>query len=61
VQALIAEGTIGDFRAPDLMRFGLAPLYLRYVDVFDAARRLANILRKRSWDLPQFQRRRLVT
>ena len=61
VQALIAAGVIGDFRAPDLMRFGLAPLYLRFVDVFDAVERLADILRNRRWDHPGFHERRAVT
>ncbi|HUK06868.1 MAG TPA: kynureninase [Stellaceae bacterium] len=61
VQALIAEGVIGDFRAPDLMRFGLAPLYLRHIDVFDAALRLVDILRGGRWDRPEFRRRRPVT
>ena len=50
MQALIANNVIGDFRAPDLIRFGLTPLYLRYVDVFDAVAILADILRHRRWD-----------
>jgi kynureninase len=44
VQALIADGVIGDFRAPDLMRFGLSPSFLRFVDVWDAVERLKAIL-----------------
>jgi kynureninase len=61
VQALIAEGVIGDFRAPDVLRFGFAPLYLRYVDVWDAADRLADIVAARRWDQPVFKRRASVT
>jgi kynureninase len=61
MQALIARGVIGDFRAPNIMRFGLTPLYLRYSDVWDAVAVLAAILDTRSWDAPQFKRRAKVT
>jgi kynureninase len=61
VQALIAEGVIGDFRAPDILRFGFAPLYVRYVDVWDAAERLAEIVADRRWDQDTFKRRAAVT
>ena len=45
MQALIARGVIGDFRAPDLMRFGFAPLYNRFADVWRAAEILGEILK----------------
>lgn len=61
MQALIARGVIGDFRAPDILRFGVAPLYLRYVDLGDAVTVLADVLDGRAWDRPEFHRRRAVT
>ncbi|MFN2371431.1 MAG: kynureninase [Candidatus Krumholzibacteriia bacterium] len=61
VQALAARGVVGDFRAPDILRFGFAPAYLRFVDVWDAVRILAEVMADRSWDQPQFHQRRRVT
>jgi kynureninase len=61
VQALIAAGIIGDFRAPDLMRFGFSPLYLSFAEIDRAADALVQILVTRSWDQPRFTARRTVT
>jgi kynureninase len=61
VQALIARGVIGDFRAPDVLRFGFSPLYVRHVDVWDAAAQLGQVVRDRDWDRPQFHQRASVT
>jgi kynureninase len=61
VQALIARGVIGDFRAPDLMRFGFAPLYNSYSEIVRAAEILAEILDTREWDQPRFHERAKVT
>ena len=61
MQALIARGVIGDFRAPDLMRFGFAPLYNSFTDMVRAAEVLADILRTREWDQPSFKARAKVT
>jgi len=60
-QALIAQGVVGDFRAPDVMRFGFAPLYLRYADAARAADTLAEVLATRAWDRPEFKTRAAVT
>ncbi|MFN3564779.1 MAG: kynureninase [Burkholderiaceae bacterium] len=61
MQALIARGVIGDFRAPDILRFGFAPLYVRFVDVWDAVEALRDILATRGWDRPDFMQRKPVT
>ncbi|HEX8838852.1 MAG TPA: aminotransferase class V-fold PLP-dependent enzyme, partial [Sphingomicrobium sp.] len=61
MQALIARGVVGDFRAPDLMRFGFAPLYNTHVEVVRAAEILADILATRDWDQPRFHERAKVT
>ena len=55
MQALIADDVIGDFRAPDIMRFGFTPLYVSYVDVWDAVERLKNIMETGSWDKPEYK------
>jgi kynureninase len=61
MQAVIARGLIGDFRAPDLMRFGFAPLYNSFADMVRAADILADILQSRQWDQPRFKERAKVT
>lgn len=61
MQALIARGIIGDFRAPDILRFGFAPLYNDEADVMTAAAALQDILATRAWDTPEFTERRAVT
>ena len=61
MQALIARGVIGDFRAPDLMRFGFAPLYNRFAEIVRAAEILGDILSSREWDQPRFHQRAKVT
>lgn len=55
MQALIARGVIGDFRRPDIMRFGLTPLYLRYADIWRATEILNEVLASRTWDRPEFK------
>ena len=61
VQALIARGVVGDFRAPDIMRFGLAPLYLRHADVVRAARTLEQVLACGVWRDARYRTRAAVT
>ena len=61
MQALIARGVIGDFRAPDLMRFGFAPLYNSHAEMVRAAEILADILAAREWDQSRFKARLKVT
>ena len=52
---------IGDFRTPDVLRFGFAPAYLRFTDVWDAADALRQVLERREWDAPAYRVRARVT
>ncbi len=61
MQALIARGVVGDFRMPDILRFGFAPLYLRHADVVRAARTLEQVLAGAVWDDPRYRTRAAVT
>lgn len=61
VQALKARGVVGDFRAPNLVRLGIAPLYLSYVELWDAVQRLKTVMRDEEWRDPRFQVRAAVT
>lgn len=61
VQALIHDGVVGDFRAPDLLRFGFAPLYLDADDIKIAVERLSVIMQERRWDQPHYRIKAAVT
>jgi len=60
MQALIERGVIGDFREPDILRFGLTPLYLSFADVHRAAERVGEVMRTRAWDQPRYKVRAKV-
>ncbi len=61
VQALKEFDVIADFRAPDILRFGLTPLYLRYQDIVETVERLEKVCATRAWDKPQYHQRAAVT
>jgi kynureninase len=61
VQALIARGVVGDFRAPDILRFGFTPLYLRFVDAWDAVEQLRQMLTHEEWREARFNQKAAVT
>jgi kynureninase len=61
MQALIARGVIGDFRAPDILRFGITPLYTTGGDIDQAVAILTEVMRGRLWDRPEYHKRHAVT
>jgi kynureninase len=61
MQALIARGVIGDFRAPDVMRFGFTPLYIGSADVSTAVGIMADVLERKLWDRPEYKTKAAVT
>ena len=61
MQALIARGVIGDFRAPDILRFGFAVLYLSVTDVWNAVAALKEVMDKDLWKAPEYHQRKAVT
>ena len=61
VQALKARGVVGDFRAPNLVRLGIAPLYLSYVELWEAVQRLKAVMDNGEWRDPRFSVRAKVT
>ena len=61
MQALIAANVVGDFRAPDMMRFGFTPLYTSFAEVWDAVDIMARILDGQEWNQPQFLAKKAVT
>jgi kynureninase len=61
MQALIERDVIGDFRAPNVVRFGFAPLYLRFVDIWDAVQILRNVMQTEAWRDARFQQTGKVT
>lgn len=61
VQALIARGVVGDFRAPDVLRFGLTPLYTSFAEVAAAVDAIGAVMSERSWDRPEFKVRAAIT
>ena len=61
MQALIARGVIGDFRPPDIMRFGFTPLFLDEDDVVAAVDILADVMGREDWRDPRYRTRAAVT
>ena len=61
VQALKEREVIGDFRAPDVLRFGLTPLYLRFADIVETVERLRDVCLTRAWDKAEYRERAAVT
>jgi kynureninase len=60
-KALNEQGVVVDFRAPDIIRFGIAPLYISYMDIWNTVEILAQIINTNAWDREEFKQQQLVT
>ena len=61
MQALIDRNIVGDFRAPNIIRFGITPLYINEEDIVQTVKALEEILTKKLWDNPTYLNRKKVT
>jgi kynureninase len=61
MQAIIARGVVGDFRAPDILRFGITPLYIGTTEIDRAVAIIAEVMDGRLWDRPEYKVRAAVT
>ncbi len=61
MQALKARGVVGDFRTPNFIRLGIAPIYLSYAELWDAVQRLKSVMQNREWRDERFRVRAAVT
>lgn len=61
MQAIIERGVIGDFRQPNLLRFGFTPLYLRHADIWDAVMMIREVMQSSTWKSPRYRQRNKVT
>ena len=61
MQAIIDRGVIGDFRQPNLLRFGFTPLYLRFTDIRDAVMMIREVMQSGAWKADRYRQRNKVT
>ena len=61
MQALISRGFIGDFRHPNILRFGISPLYMKFEDIWNLVKHLKEIMKKKEWEYAKFKKKKVVT
>ena len=61
MQAIIEKGVIGDFRSPNIMRFGITPLYISKEDIDLAIEVISNVIKNSLWDRPKYKKQKFVT
>ena len=60
-QAIKKEGVISDFRTPDILRFGITPMYLRYRDIYEVVRIMRGVMETGAWDKAEYKVRAAIT